>query len=187
MALKKSTVSLCALLAACSPLFSGCTTTGTQTQPAQMKPGVAQQIFDTSELSDKVNACENLNTFMNAKWIAANPIPEERTRWGSFDLLIEKSLDEQHKLLQQAAHKAMDGNGDTIEDKVGRLYASGMDTQAIDAAGYTPIKPRLASVAAIHSRGGLKQYLTQAFAAGQGQVFELYAGPDYKNAKQVIA
>lgn len=154
---------------------------------ATIKPSAARQVFDTSELDDSVDACTNLNTFVNAQWIAANPIPEDKIRWGSFDQLAEKSRNDQHTILKQAASNAGQAEPSTIQGKIGRLFISGMDDKAINKAGYDPIKSRLAKVDAIDNRQQLSQYLINAFAVGQGQVFELDASPDYQNATQVIA
>lgn len=154
---------------------------------ASIKLSTAKNIFDTSDLDPEVGACGDLNAFVNAKWVAAHPIPPDHTRWGSFNKLAEKSLDDQHTIVKQAATEADQAKPDSIQAKIGHLYQSGMNTQAIDQAGYEPIKPRLARIDGIDSRKALSSYLTQAFADGQGQVFELDAGPDYKNAKQVIA
>lgn len=159
----------------------------TSHEAATIKPSAAKHVFDTSELNDSVDACTNLNTFVNAQWIEANPIPDDKIRWGSFDQLAEKSRQDQHTILKQAASHADQADPSTIEGKVGRLFMSGMDDQAINQAGYEPIKPRLAKVDAIDNRQQLSQYLINAFAAGQGQVFELDASPDYKNATQIIA
>ncbi|WP_423822377.1 M13 family metallopeptidase [Salinisphaera sp. SPP-AMP-43] len=159
----------------------------TDAKAADMKLSAAKQIFDTDNLNDKVGACQNLDTFVNAKWIADNPIPDDHTRWGSFNMLAEKSLDDQHTIVKKAAAEADQADPDSLQAKTGHLYASGMDTKAINKAGYNPIKPRLAAIDNIDSRSALTQYLTDAFAAGQGQVFALDASPDYKNAKNVIA
>jgi len=36
--------------------------------------------FDIRELDTKINACQDFNGFVNAKWVAAHPIPADRTR-----------------------------------------------------------------------------------------------------------
>ena len=46
---------------------------------------LGKSIFDVSELGDSALACQDFNGFVNAKWVAANPIPADRTRWGAFD------------------------------------------------------------------------------------------------------
>ncbi len=70
---------------------------------ADMRLSAAKQIFDTDNLDKNVSACQNLDTFVNAKWVAANPIPDDDARWGSFNMLAEKSLDDQHTIVKKAA------------------------------------------------------------------------------------
>ena len=61
--------------------------------------------FDVSELDTKINPCQDFNDFVNAKWVAKNPIPADRTRWGAFDQLREHSLETQHDIAEKAANK----------------------------------------------------------------------------------
>ena len=61
------------------------------------------------DLDPSVSACTDLNAFVNGKWLAANPVPADRTTWGSFEILGERSLAIQHELVQAAA-----ANGWTI-------------------------------------------------------------------------
>ena len=56
-------------------------------------------VFDVSQLDSAVSACTDLSAFVNNRWVAANPIPPDRTRWGAFDELSERSLDEQHEIV----------------------------------------------------------------------------------------
>ncbi len=157
------------------------------TQPAGVKMAAAKNVFDTSELDTKANVCNNLNTFVNAKWVAANPIPRDHTRWGAFEQLADKSLDDQHTIVKKAAADAASAKAGSIEQKIGYLFKSGMDDTAIDKAGYGPIKPELTKVDQIKSHEDLGPYLTQEFADGNGYVFGLGAGADFKNAKKEIA
>ena len=83
--------------------------------------------FDVNEIDSSINACTDFNGFVNAKWVAANPIPADRTRWGSFDALREDSLNVQRKLVEDAARGAATAKPGSIEQKIGYLYASGMD------------------------------------------------------------
>ncbi len=158
-----------------------------QAQPAHMKRSVAQQVFDTREFDKKVGPCQNLNTFVNAHWIATHPIPPDHSRWGEFDKLDEKTHRQQHKIVKAAAKHADAAKANSIKQKIGYLYRSGMDKAGIAKADYDPIKPRLAKIDALKSRAQIAPYLTQAFAHGNGQVFDLEASPDYKHATRVIA
>ena len=143
-------------------------------------------VFNVKELDTKVNPCDNLNQFVNARWIATHPIPADKTRWGAFDELAEKSLDTQHAIIEAAAREAATVKPGTIRQQLGDFYLSGMNEAAIDKAGYTPLQPQLGAIAAIRNTPELVSYIDQRFASGDGPLFAFGSGADFKNAKMQI-
>ena len=139
------------------------------------------------ELDPAISACQDFNGYANGKWIAANPIPADKTRWGAFDQLREQSLDAQHKLVDAADANADKTAGGSIEQKIGWLYRSGMDEATIDKAGFDPIKPDLAMIAKIDDTAGIVAWLGDAYAKGEGQGFRFGSGTDYQDATRQIA
>ncbi|WP_430388461.1 M13 family metallopeptidase [Dyella sp. 20L07] len=150
-------------------------------------PAAPKSVFDISELGDASQACQDFNGFVNAKWVAANPIPNDRTRWGAFDKLADDSLNTQHNIVDDAAKNAANAQAGSIEQKIGYLYAAGMDDAAIEKAGFDPIKPKLDAISALKSGKDVADYITKSFADGDMQVFEFGSGADFKNAKMQIA
>ena len=146
--------------------------------------GASGSSIDPSSLDSAIAPCSDFYGYVNAKWMAANPIPSDRTRWGTFDELREGSLRSQRALIESAAlTKAAAGS---IERKLGDFYASGMDEAAVETAGTAPLRPELARIAAIKTASDLSSYLIDAHARGQGQVFGFGAFPDFKNSQMVI-
>ncbi len=43
--------------------------------------------FAIDDLDTTKDACEDLDAFVNGKWLAAHPVPADRTTWGSFEML----------------------------------------------------------------------------------------------------
>ncbi|MFC5435662.1 M13 family metallopeptidase [Rhodanobacter umsongensis] len=148
---------------------------------------LGKSIFDVSELDPSINACQDFNGFVNAKWVAANPIPADRTRWGAFDQLAEASLNTQHDLADKAAKGAAAAKAGSIEQKIGYLYQSGMDEAAIEKAGFSPIKPKLDAIAALKNGSDVADYITKSYVGGDGQVFSFGAGADFHHADMQIA
>jgi putative endopeptidase len=142
--------------------------------------------FDISELDPAINACTDFNGFVNAKWVAANPIPGDKTRWGAFDQLRETSLNTQREIVEAAATKT-DAAAGSIEQKIGALYHSGMDEAAIETLGYEPLKPELGKIDALKSSKDVVEYLKDSFSRGQGTLFAFGAETDYKNSSRKIA
>jgi putative endopeptidase len=140
-------------------------------------------IFDVSELDSSINACQDFNGFVNAKWIAANPIPSDHTSWGAFNQLAEQSLNTQHDIVDAAAKNAAQAKSGSIEQKIGWLYQAGMDQDAVNKAGFDPIKPKLDKIAALKSPTDVVAYIDDSFAQGDQQVFNFGSGADFKDAK----
>ncbi|MGH8161823.1 MAG: M13 family metallopeptidase, partial [Gammaproteobacteria bacterium] len=138
-------------------------------------------------VDNQYNACNNFATYVNAKWNKANPIPSDSTRWGSFGYLHKKSLQEQRQILEKAAADAKNGTGSELEQKLGRLYAAGMDTAAVNKLSYTPIKPALTKIAAIKTPAGIVNFINDSYTNGDGYVFGFSAHADQKNAMKQIA
>lgn len=169
-----------------------------QPAPAKSAPAAAtttataaaaapKSVFDVSELDPNINACQDFNGFVNAKWVAANPIPQDRTRWGAFDQLAESSLNTQHEIVDAAAKNAAAAQAGSIEQKIGLLYQSGMNEDAIEKAGFDPIKPKLDAIAALKSGADVADYITKAYVDGDGQVFQFGSGADFQHADMQIA
>ena len=150
--------------------------------PAAELPPTAQ--FAVADLDTSKNVCDNLADFVNSKWLAAHPIPADRTTWGSFEMLTERSLAASRQIAEAAA-----GNGEAtgVEKLVGDLYATGMDESAVNAAGAQPIQPMLAKIDALKSPEDIAGYLREQFAQGLGDVFAFYSNADFKDSQKVIA
>jgi putative endopeptidase len=153
---------------------------------AAMAAAAPKSVFDIADLDTNIQACQDFNGFVNSKWVAANPIPNDRSRWGAFDKLAEDSLNTQHQIVDDAAKGAASAQAGSIEQKIGYLYASGMDDAAIEKAGFDPIKPKLDAIAALKTGKDVANYLTQNFTTGDMQVFQFGSGADFKDAKMQI-
>lgn len=160
-------------------------TTAAQT-PAAAPAAQAKPAFDSSELGLAGGACENLDEFVNGSWAKDNPIPPDRTSWGVDEILSEKSMATQRNIVETAAVQP-GKHANSLEQKIGTLYASGMDEAAIEAAGAQPIQPQLDTIAALKSGKDVAGYIISRHGVGDGQVFAFGAGADFHNADMQIA
>lgn len=116
----------------------------------------------------------------------ANPIPPDRTSWGTWEILGEQSLTLQHHIVENAATLA-DKQADPVARKIGMLYAAGMDEAAREAAGYTPIQATLDEIAALKSGQEVADYIRRRHAEGDGQLFVFGAVADFRSADMQVA
>ena len=56
----------------------------------------AYNAFHPSDLDTSMDACGAFGDYVNSKWLAANEIPADRTSWGAFTILDERSVAVQH-------------------------------------------------------------------------------------------
>jgi putative endopeptidase len=181
-------VSLALSLTACGKHEAEQAPAAASTAPAAASTAAApvKSAFDVSEIDKNVNACQDFNGFVNAKWVAANPIPADRSRWGAFDQLAENSLNTQHEIVDAAAKGAAGAQAGSIEQKIGWLYQSGMNEDAIEKAGFDPIKPKLEAIGNLKNGRDVAAYLTKSFAGGDMQVFQFGSGADFQHADMQI-
>ncbi len=141
--------------------------------------------FNPADLDANSPICVDLNKHVNGKWLAANPVPSDRTTWGSFEMLGERSLAVQKQIVEAASSSkpALGSN----EQKIGDLYGAGMNDAKLNAEGAAPLVPYLAEVDALKDGAGVADYIIKNFAKGQQSVFAFFPGEDFKDAKNVIA
>jgi putative endopeptidase len=139
--------------------------------------------FAISDLDTSKNACVDLADFVNGKWLAAHPVPDDRTTWGSFEMLDERSEAASRNIAEASA---ADASASGVSKLVGDFYATGMDEAAINAAGLAPIQPMLDRIDALKAPADIAQYLRDEFAAGRGEVFSFGGEADFHNSSQEI-
>ncbi len=105
--------------------------------------------------------------YVNGHWLDTVEIPEDRSRYGSFDMLRERSDDQVHAILDDLAAR---GDGaDPLDQKVGAFYAAWMNQAAIEKLGTKPLEPYLATINAVNDRAGLlKLFGTVGYASPVG-------------------
>jgi endothelin-converting enzyme/putative endopeptidase len=102
-------------------------------------------------------------------WLAKNPVPPDRSRWGRFDELEERNLAILREILEKAAVKSPKRTA--VEQKIGDYYASCMDERAIDKKGIEPIKPDLDRIAALADKSALADEAASLHRIGTDVLF----------------
>ncbi len=101
--------------------------------------------LDTKDTS--VRPGDDFNAYVNGAWISSFEIPADQSRYGSFDLLREKSEQRVRFIIDDLAAAAP--AIDTPEGKIGAIYNAYMNTDAINAAGLAPVAPYFAKIDAV--------------------------------------
>ncbi|MBL7767069.1 MAG: M13 family metallopeptidase [Chitinophagaceae bacterium] len=143
------------------------------------------KFIDPSFIDSTVNPGDDFYQFAGGNWMKKNPIPASETRWGSFNLLEDFNKKALKGILEETSAKTGMKKG-SPEQMVGDLYASGMDTAAIDKAGIHAIDESLNRIAAIQDVPGLVNEIAHMATMGMNPLFATYVGPDDKNVTNYI-
>jgi putative endopeptidase len=149
---------------------------------------VAQSVkpIDPVNMNPAVKACDNFYQYANGGWIAANPVPADKSRWGAFEQLADHNRDVLKSILDEVSARH-DWPAGSIEQKVADFYASGMDSAAIEKAGTAPLQDSFAKVDAVKSAKDLAVVLGQLRAGGAGAAaFNFGVAQDPKESTRYI-
>ena len=141
--------------------------------------------FDVSAIDRSVDPCVDFFQFACGGWRKANPIPPDQTRWGRFNELAERNLEDLHRILEGVKDPA--GTRSAIEARVGDYYAACMDEATIEAQGRRPLEPLLARVEALQSKADLFRLLGEHEATALPALFRFGSAPDMHDSTRTIA
>ncbi len=177
---------------ACSQQDAAAPADGADTQPAADTNALTLDesalppvnSFQASDLDPSKDACVDFGAYVNGTWLAANDIPSDRTSWGAFEMLDERSTAVQRQLAEQAA---ANDSATGVQDIVGDFWATGMNAEQIDAQGIAPIQGRIDAIAALNSQEAVTEYLRSSAARGENVLFSFGADADFKDSDTNIA
>ena len=141
--------------------------------------------FDRNGFNPSVRAQDDFYQYVNGPWLAAHPIPPDRTSIGTFVVLADRSEDLLHEILEQAVADTKAPAG-SVRRKLADLYASFMDSAAIEKAGLAPIKPLLDRISALKDKSELPALYGALARAGVGRPFNAGVQQDRKDATRYI-
>ena len=136
--------------------------------------------FSPANMDPTVDPRADFAHYAFGNWQKNNPVPADKSRWGSFNELDQFNQTALKGILETAAaHSHEPGS---VEQKVGDFYTSAMNTAAIDAAGLKPVETDLAQVAAIASPADLARTLANLHNAGVAAMFSVFVDADEKKS-----
>jgi len=138
------------------------------------------------DLMDKtISPNEDFFQFINGSWLKNNTIPDDRTRWGSFDELRKMTDDDVLSIVDKAMNDtSIEENSD--QAKAIQLYKSILNLEQRNKLGITPIKATLTKIEAIDNVSDLQAYLTEMEPKGSNAFFGTYVGSDSKDSNKNV-
>ncbi|PST49002.1 peptidase M13 [Bifidobacterium callitrichos] len=141
--------------------------------------------IDPASFSGVVKPADDLFRYVNGPWIDTYRLPDDRSRYGSFDKLAENAEDQIRDILEDEDTQGV-GTADAPDANVSAaavaaiatpaaksraLYRSFLNTDAIETAGISPIKPELDAIDAAQDKTELTRVLGRLNPAGGPDLF----------------
>ncbi|MES2774348.1 MAG: M13 family metallopeptidase [Bacteroidota bacterium] len=140
--------------------------------------------LDAANMDTTVKPGDNFWLYANGAWNKSATIAGTESSVGSFTDLRKANRDAMRTLCEDAA-KAGAAKG-SVEQQVGDLYASGMDSAKIEQLGYTPVKPYLEQVNGLQDSKQMMKWIADQRSQGNGYLYNFGVNPDDKNASMMI-
>ena len=154
-------------------LLVGCSAENSDPTEAEdkIKSGVLTHNMDTS-----VKPGEDFFAYVNGTWLNSYVMPDDKARFGTFNMLREQSQDAVKAIIEESAQ----GNNapGSNEQKVGDLYNSYMDMATRNEVGTAPLMKIFAELDTLADHHELGAYFGRSIRAGFGAPFRFFINGD---------
>ena len=139
--------------------------------------------IDTRWFDNATRPQDDLFVHVNGTWLSDYEIPEDRAVDGAFRTLYDRAEENVRELIQQAA--AGNPEAGTDAQRIGDLYASFLDVDAVNAAGIEPIRGELEAIVAAETAEDLATLLGELQRTGIRGI-GAYVDTDSKNSSRYL-
>jgi putative endopeptidase len=134
--------------------------------------------FDDSGVDPKSNPGDSFFDFASGRWDARTVIPADKFRFGVFDALSEKTLEQVRAIIEDAAKSP---SPDTDGGKIGALYSAFMDEARIEQLDAAPVAGDLAEIRGAKTKADIAVLMGHARSGFGGSLFSVTVSEDEKD------
>ena len=153
---------------------------GTGCQRKLTELGTSPKSAKVDVVADKVdstiNPADDFFDWANGGWFKAYPMPPSESHWGIEALVYEEIFQNTINVCRNASVKQSPQG--TIEQKIGDLWSTGMDTAKIEVQGLDPIRPTLERISSIKNFEEFFEVTGELYAVNTNPLFYSYVYQD---------
>lgn len=140
--------------------------------------------IDLSYVDATVRPQDDLFGHVNGRWLAEYEIPADRATDGAFRTLFDRAEEQVRDLIIEAAESGAAAGTD--EQRIGDLYASFLDEDAVERRGLQPLRDELTTIDGAADRDALAAVVGALQRTGVGGGVGLYVDTDSKNSSRYL-
>ena len=121
------------------------------------KPAIGTWGFDLTAMDRSIAPGDDFFRYVSGTWAKTTKIPPDRSRWGSFDILVAKSEEDVRAVIEAAASGSLASG--SVARKVVDRYRSYLDTDAIERLGLDPVRKDLARIDSLETHDDIARLI----------------------------
>jgi putative endopeptidase len=140
--------------------------------------------IDLTHLDPAVRPQDDLFGHVNGRWLADYVMPADRATDGAFRQLYDRAEEQVREIISDAARTGDASASD--EQRIGDLYASFVDEEAVERRGLAPLLEELALIDDAVGPDGLAGVIGRLQRTGVGGAVGAYVNTDSKDASRYL-
>ena len=142
--------------------------------------------FTDEDKDMSVSPGDNFYQYVNGGWCKSHPLPDEKSRFGSFDI-VSDDVELKVKAIVEEASKNPGAAG-SANQRVGDFYASGLDMDKRNADGVTMLLPLLENIDKTDlTPMSMANIMVEMMYKTTSLFMSFYSTPDMNNSSMTIA
>lgn len=139
---------------------------------------------DLSHIDENTRPQDDLFGYVNGRWLADYEIPPDRATDGAFRTLFDRAEEQVRDLIVEASNSGAAPGSD--EQRIGDLYASFLDEDAVERRGLQPLHDELAAVDGAADAAALAAVVGALQHTGVGGGVGVYIDTDAKDSSRYL-
>ena len=163
--------------------LTSCSQQSTEKKEKPMENKVSA--IDAKDMDLNVKPGVNFFEYANGGWMKTNPVPSDKSQYGSFTVLYDNNQEQLKSLINELTQQENEAN--TNAQKIADFYKSGMDTAKREALSIKPLLADLEKVKAVSNIDDFIKTIGEFHSEGISGLFYFSDVQDEKNSKNVIS
>ena len=152
--------------------------------PATNQAEIGAFGFDAAGMDTAIRPGDDFNRFASGTYLRNTPIPADRTSYGAFHMLRDRSQDNLRTLIEESAANPT-ASADAA--RIGAFYASFMDEAAVERLAASPLQADLAEVRAADTRSEIAALMGRTQGGFGSSLFGAQIFEDLKDPSTLAA